>query len=118
MHSVNPDLAQRDPTGTWKSRRDSWYHRAASSRYCQKQLAHGKSQTMNSRYLTGHALDVVVFRQPVSWGNFATRCREKSAAAFRLGFSWNWNIPVEWAATEDSEDGPHFQATLPEPYPA
>ncbi len=39
------------------------------SRYRQKQLvATGKSQTMNSRHLTGHAVDVVAYiGSQVSW---------------------------------------------------
>ena len=74
----------------------------------QKQLvAEGKSQTMNSRHLTGHAVDVVAYiGSQVSW---EWPLYEKIAAAFRQA-SRELNIPVEWGGDwKTLKDGPHFQ---------
>ena len=74
----------------------------------QKQLvAEGKSQTMNSRHLTGHAVDVVAYvGNQVSW---EWPLYEKIAAAFRQA-SQELNIPVEWGGDwKTLKDGPHFQ---------
>ncbi|WP_411692198.1 M15 family metallopeptidase, partial [Escherichia coli] len=67
----------------------------------------GKSQTMNSRHLTGHAVDVVAYvGNQVSW---EWPLYEKIAAAFRQA-SQELNIPVEWGGDwKTLKDGPHFQ---------
>ena len=78
------------------------------SKYRQKQLvAEGKSQTMNSRHLTGHAVDVVAYvGSQVSW---EWPLYEKIAAASRQA-SRELNIPVEWGGDwKTLKDGPHFQ---------
>ncbi len=78
------------------------------SKYRQKQLvAEGKSQTMNSRHLTGDAVDVVAYvGGQVSW---EWSLYEKIAAAFTQA-SQELNIPVEWGGSwRTLKDGPHFQ---------
>lgn len=79
----------------------------------QRQLvANGKSKTMNSRHLTGHAVDLVpwINGKPV-WNTKACRVisRAVKKAARILG------IPIEWGGNWRSFfDGPHFQ--LPRGY--
>ena len=71
-------------------------------------FAVGASKTMNSRHLTGHAIDL--------------------AATINGGVRWDWplydklaevmktsakelNIPIEWGGDWAMRDGPHFQLT-------
>lgn len=82
----------------------------------QEQLyADGKSQTMNSRHLTGHALDVVAYvggSVTWDWAYYEQIALAFKDAAKQLG------IKIEWGGDWVSfRDGPHYQ--LPwESYPA
>lgn len=77
-------------------------------------FAHGATKTMNSRHLTGHAVDLGAYIDgTVAWDwPLYHRIAEamKTAAAYR-------RIPIEWGGDWKSfPDGPHFQ--LPwESYP-
>ena len=78
-------------------------------------VASGASQTMNSRHLTGHALDVVAYvGGTVSWDwpLYDRIAVAMKSAAEELG------VPIEWGGDWASlKDGPHYQ--LPwETYPA
>ncbi|HBE9083084.1 M15 family metallopeptidase [Serratia fonticola] len=82
----------------------------------QRQLvAEKKSQTLKSRHITGHALDVVALPgNVVSWDMFYYR---QIAAAFKQA-SDELRIPVEWGGNWTTlKDGPHFQLTHKD-YPA
>jgi peptidoglycan LD-endopeptidase CwlK len=70
-------------------------------------LSKNKTTTMNSRHLTGHAIDVAAFVDgSVSW-NFEDY--KKIAEAFFLA-SEILKIPVEWGGNwKTFVDGPHFQ---------
>lgn len=74
----------------------------------QRQLvAAGKSQTMNSRHISGHAVDV--FAYPTSAGSWEWKYYEKIATAFKQAAK-ELNIPVEWGGDwKTLKDGPHFQ---------
>ncbi|HAP0139733.1 TPA: M15 family metallopeptidase [Escherichia coli] len=74
----------------------------------QKQLvAEGRSQTMNSRHLTGDAVDVVAYvGGNVSWD---WPLYGKIAQAFKQAAE-ELNTPVEWGGDwKTLKDGPHFQ---------
>lgn len=77
-------------------------------------VATGKSQTMNSRHITGHAVDV--FAYPTSDGSWEWKYYEQIATAFKQAAK-ELNIPVEWGGDwKTLKDGPHFQlphATYP-----
>lgn len=82
----------------------------------QKQLvAEGKSQTMNSRHITGHAVDV--FAYPTPAGSWDMKYYRQIADAFSAAGK-EIGIPVEWGGNWTTiKDGPHFQ--LPhKAYPA
>lgn len=78
-------------------------------------VASGASSTMNSRHLTGHAIDLVAYLGSEvrwDWPLYDELARAMKEAALDLG------IPLEWGGDWTSiKDGPHFQ--LPwENYPA
>ena len=70
-------------------------------------VAQGKSQTMNSRHLTGHAIDVApVVNGKVSWNwkHYYPLAKAIKQAASDLG------INIEWGGDWTSfKDGPHWQ---------
>ena len=79
-------------------------------------LATGKSQTLKSRHLTGHAVDLAVWydkdldkvldADEISWKfpDYKALSEVVKAAAEQLG------IPIEWGGDWVSfKDGPHFQ---------
>ncbi|MDJ3915553.1 M15 family metallopeptidase [Salmonella enterica] len=74
----------------------------------QKQLvAEGKSQTMNSRHISGHAVDV--FAYPTPAGSWDWQYYQQISQAFKLAGK-NLGIPVEWGGDwKTLKDGPHFQ---------
>lgn len=65
----------------------------------------GASKTMNSRHLTGHAVDLAPW--PIDWndlGRFRTLAEAVKMASVELG------VPVVWGGEWRSfYDGPHFE---------
>lgn len=79
-------------------------------------LAAGKSKTMNSRHLTGHAVDLAPWTHGTidweSWQQFEKVAKAMKAASSDLG------IPVDWGGDwKTFKDGPHFEL-LWSAYPA
>ncbi|HGM9888643.1 M15 family metallopeptidase [Proteus mirabilis] len=83
----------------------------------QRQLvASGKSQTMNSRHLTGHAVDCAPsVNNQIPWNDWSYFKKVADAmmqAAKELG------VDIEWGGNwKTFKDGPHFQLTH-KTYPA
>lgn len=71
----------------------------------QKQLvAEGKSRTMNSRHLTGHAVDIAPWPISWEWDKFYLIEDAMKEAASEL------DIPLEWGGDwTNFKDGPHWQ---------
>lgn len=67
----------------------------------------GASQTLNSRHITGHAVDLVAWvdnQVDWSWPLYHKIAKAMKAAAAEL------NIPIEWGGDwRTFKDGPHFQ---------
>lgn len=77
-------------------------------------VAGGKSKTMNSRHLTGHAVDVVALIDgKASWqmADYAKIAQAFNRAAYELG------IPIVWGGDWTFKDGPHFELSR-DRYPA
>lgn len=70
-------------------------------------VADGKSQTMNSKHITGRAVDVVAYvDSKVSWDkeHYITISKAFKQAAKEL------NVPIRWGGDFKSFfDGPHFE---------
>lgn len=73
-------------------------------------VASGKSQTMNSRHLTGHAVDCApLVNREIPWKDW-TKFRLVADAVLQAGKELG--IDVEWGGNWKSfKDGPHFQLT-------
>jgi hypothetical protein len=64
----------------------------------------GKSTTMNSRHLTGHAVDLVPYPVSWDWEHFYPIADAMKAAAEEL------EIDIDWGGDWKSfPDGPHFE---------
>lgn len=64
----------------------------------------GKSTTMNSRHLTGHAVDIAPWPISWDWDYFYPIADAMKEAAKELG------VDIEWGGDWNSfPDGPHFQ---------
>lgn len=77
-------------------------------------VAKGASQTMNSRHLTGHAVDLVAYlgdRISWEWPYYEDLNSAMQRAAYTL------NVPIVWGGDWKMRDGPHFQLSW-EAYPA
>ena len=72
----------------------------------------GKSKTMNSRHLTGHAVDLAPWPISWDWEYFYPIAEAMKDASDEVG------VPIEWGGDWQSfPDGPHFQLPWKE-YPA
>lgn len=67
-------------------------------------VAKGKSTTMNSRHLTGHAVDLVPYPVSWDWDYFYPIADAMKQAARDLGVGLEWG--GDW---KSFPDGPHFQ---------
>jgi peptidoglycan L-alanyl-D-glutamate endopeptidase CwlK len=72
-----------------------------------KLLAEGKSKTMKSRHLTGHAVDLVAYvdgKVTWEWEAYEKIAKAMKSAADTAG------VPIEWGGDWMTfKDGPHFQ---------
>jgi len=69
-------------------------------------VAAGASQTMKSRHITGHAVDLaalVMGEVRWDWPLYAKLAGAMKAAAKELA------VPLEWGGDWKMKDGPHFQ---------
>lgn len=108
LKGVNPDLVKIVRRALQLSPVDFGITEGLRTVERQRQLvAAGKSQTMNSRHISGHAVDV--FAYPTSTGSWEWKYYEQIATAFKQAAK-ELNIPVEWGGDwKTLKDGPHFQ---------
>ena len=116
LRGVHSDLVIVVTTALLTSPLDFVVTEGLRSRARQQQLVDsGASKTMNSRHLTGHAVDLAVWLDGGirwDWGLYdRLAVHVKDAAALH-------GIPIEWGGDWESfRDGPHFQLPWSE-YPA
>lgn len=116
LQGVHPDLVRVVKAALPLSSVDFGVTEGLRDRARQRELVNaGASTTMNSRHLTGHAVDLVAYIGPrISWDwplyyKIADAMKE---AAEKEG------VPLEWGGDWTSfKDGPHFQLPWRE-YPA
>ncbi|CAI1513733.1 Uncharacterised protein [Serratia quinivorans] len=116
LEGVNPALVAVVRRSLELSPVDFGITEGLRSRERQKQMvAAGASQTMNSRHLTGHAVDVVAYLgSNISW---EWKYYEQIAAAFKQAGAELGTV-IEWGGDwKTLKDGPHFQLTFRD-YPA
>ncbi|WP_154825879.1 MULTISPECIES: M15 family metallopeptidase [Enterobacteriaceae] len=116
LRGVHPDLAKVVRLALELSPVDFGITEGLRTVERQKQLvAERKSQTMNSRHISGHAVDV--FAYPTPAGSWDWLYYQQISQAFKQAGK-NLGIPVEWGGDwKTLKDGPHFQLPYAD-YPA
>lgn len=75
-------------------------------------VAKGASKTMNSRHLTGHAVDLYPVGRPTPWDKCPVVAAAMLAAAVELDVAIRWGGDFNENGRSDDEkfyDGPHFE---------
>lgn len=108
LQGVHPDLVAVVKLAIQKTEIDFTVLEGLRTKERQVQLvASGASRTMNSRHLTGHAVDLGAMlngKVEWSWPLYDKIAKAMKDAAEEL------NIPVEWGGDFKSfKDGPHWQ---------
>ena len=113
LHGVHPDLVLVVNKAIEITTQDFTVLEGLRTLERQQQLYNtGKSKTMNSRHLTGHAVDLAPWPITWDWEYFYPIAEAMKDASDEVG------VPIEWGGDWKSfPDGPHFQ--LPhKDYPA
>lgn len=108
LEGVHPDLVAVVKLAIQKTEIDFTVLEGLRTKERQVQLvASGASRTMNSRHLTGHAVDLgAMLNGKVEW---SWPLYDKIAKAM-LSASEELKIPIVWGGSwENFKDGPHFQ---------
>lgn len=108
LNEVNPDLQKLVKNAIGLSTIDFGISEGMRTKERQKELFdNGKSQTMNSRHLTGHAVDVY------AWKDGAVSWEFEDYETINIAFSQAaklTNIDYVWGGSWKSfKDGPHFE---------
>lgn len=117
LRQIHPDLCRVCLMALDRADMDFGAHCGLRSMADQKRLVKmGKSRTLNSRHLTGHAVDLHPWvRGEIpwnDWGLWVTLSNQVQAAAKKIG------VPIEWGGDwARFTDCPHFQLPWKE-YPA
>lgn len=107
LSGVHPDLVSVVKHAIERSEVDFMVTEGLRSKERQKELvAAGASKTMNSRHITGHAVDLAAYVNGIRWD---WPLYEKIAKAMKQA-AYELNIRIEWGGDWKSfKDGPHFQ---------
>ena len=112
LDGVHPDLVSVVKRAIQISEQDFSVGEGLRSLSRQRELVNtGKSTTMNSRHLTGHAVDLFPYPLSWDWNYFYPIADAMKQAAKELGVDLEWG--GDWRSFPD---GPHFQLSW-ESYP-
>ena len=112
LDGVHPDLVAVVKRAIQISEQDFSVGEGLRSLSRQRELVNtGKSTTMNSRHLTGHAVDLFPYPLSWDWNYFYPIADAMKQAAKELGVDLEWG--GDWRSFPD---GPHFQLSW-ESYP-
>lgn len=75
----------------------------------------GFSKTMNSRHLTGHAVDIIPYPIPADWRKYRNS-QWKAIAKAMLEAADHYEVDLQWGFEEWGWDKPHYQLSWQE-YP-
>ena len=108
LEGVHHDLVRVARRALELSAEDFGLHCGVRSKRQQRALvAAGKSWTLNSRHLTGHALDAhPSINGEIPWEDWAAW--ESMAATWKRA-ARELGVPIEWGGDWRKRDGPHFQ---------
>lgn len=114
LNGVSPDLVKLAEAALRHSPVDFMVTEGLRTKARQRQLVQkGLSKTMNSKHLTGRAIDIVPY--PVDWKDWSKFVRiyeafkaasKETGVKFRWGGDWNMNGDYR---DERFLDGPHFE---------
>lgn len=117
LRGVHPDLAKVVHRALEITDIDFMVIEGKRNEARQRQLvASGKSQTMNSRHLTGHAVDCApLVNNQIPWNDWSYF---KKVADSMMQAAKEFGVDIEWGGNwKTFKDGPHFQLTH-KTYPA
>ncbi|WP_211823924.1 M15 family metallopeptidase [Proteus terrae] len=117
LRGVHPDLVKVVHRALEITDIDFMVIEGKRSEVRQRQLvASGKSQTMNSRHLTGHAVDCApLVNNKIPWNDWSYF---KKVADVMMQAAKEFGVDIEWGGNwKTFKDGPHFQLTH-KTYPA
>jgi len=108
LRTVHPDLVGIAYRALFMSPHDFGITEGGRSEAKQKQMVEqGKSQTMNSRHLTGHAIDFAIWHEG-EW-NWDLDKYEQVADCFKEAAT-EYDVKIVWGGDWTSlKDGPHIQ---------
>lgn len=107
LQGVHPDLVKIANAAIKASAVDFKITEGIRTADRQRQLLRErKTKTLNSRHLTGHAIDVMACVKGEEWEfkHYQAIAKAFKSAAFNLGLQIEWG--GDW---ETFKDGPHFQ---------
>ena len=110
MNGVHPDLRRVIDRALQDGQLDFAVIEGLRTRKRQEQLvASGASQTMNSRHLTGHAVDLLPIDPTTGNGEFAWPLYDQLGPAVKTAAKKE-GVPIIWGGDWTSfKDGPHFE---------
>jgi peptidoglycan L-alanyl-D-glutamate endopeptidase CwlK len=110
LSGVHPDLRRVIDRGLQDSPLDFAVIEGLRTKKRQEQLvASGASQTMNSRHLTGHAVDLLPIDPATGKGEFAWPLYDQLGPAVKTAAKKE-GVPIIWGGDWKSfKDGPHFE---------
>ena len=107
LNGVHPDLCRVVYRAAELTEFDITVAEGLRSKGRQQQMfEQGKSKTLNSKHLTGEAVDIYPLtddHKAIAWGNFPAMINAVKQAAYEL------SVPVECGADWKMRDCPHIQ---------